>query len=214
MTLSCNVECDSHDLPAKQSDLTVSLSSSTEFHLHPATGTFVRSFSFAWSTIKYGLFARSTAQSNKSSAAEGAVHELPSIEKITLYLVRSEILATLLSCGELVRLPGSREDDELFLHSPGQRRRRVRRIRSLDGAADLWPREYPPAPRASCGSWLCLLQFSSSESVVGGKRCASVLTEAVEDPEQQPDESRVVSVASERSAEELRPCAGCFGRGT
>jgi hypothetical protein len=37
---------------------------------------------------QFGLFATSTAQSNDSSATEGAIHGVPSIEKITFYLVR------------------------------------------------------------------------------------------------------------------------------
>ncbi|KQK04397.1 hypothetical protein BRADI_2g13320v3 [Brachypodium distachyon] len=59
---------------------------------------------------KYGLFATSTAQSNDSSATEGAIHGVPSIEKITFYLVRLEdgaILDEKAFCNDFINLAHS-----------------------------------------------------------------------------------------------------------
>nr|CAD1830145.1 unnamed protein product [Ananas comosus var. bracteatus] len=82
--------------------------------------------------LQFGLFATSTAQSHDTPATEGAIHGVPSIEKITFYLVRLEdgmvldekAFATILSTFLIawVRNIGAfcREDDQLFLHSHAQ----------------------------------------------------------------------------------------------
>jgi de-etiolated-1 len=61
---------------------TVSLASANEF--------ICKDFFLYIHTLRFGLFATSTAQVNDptASSAEGAVHGVPSIEKITFYLVR------------------------------------------------------------------------------------------------------------------------------
>ncbi|KAF7022442.1 hypothetical protein CFC21_035195 [Triticum aestivum] len=59
---------------------------------------------------QYGLFATSTARSNESSVTEGAIHGVPSIEKITFYLVRLEdgaILDEKAFCNDFINLAHS-----------------------------------------------------------------------------------------------------------
>lgn len=87
-TFSCNEPCDSHDLPPKAKKFdsffkqlySISLASSNEY--------ICKDFFLYMECHQFGLFATSTAQSNDSSATEGAIHGVPSIEKITFYLVR------------------------------------------------------------------------------------------------------------------------------
>ncbi|XP_006643642.1 light-mediated development protein DET1 [Oryza brachyantha] len=89
-TFSCNEACDSHDLPPKANKFdsffkqlySISLASSNEY--------ICKDFFLYMECHQFGLFATSTAQSNDSSATEGAIHGVPSIEKITFYLVRLE----------------------------------------------------------------------------------------------------------------------------
>uniref|UniRef100_A0A0E0C2B1 Light-mediated development protein DET1 n=1 Tax=Oryza meridionalis TaxID=40149 RepID=A0A0E0C2B1_9ORYZ len=86
--ISCNEPCDSHDLPPKAKKFdsffkqlySISLASSNEY--------ICKDFFLYMEFHQFGLFATSTAQSNDSSATEGAIHGVPSIEKITFYLVR------------------------------------------------------------------------------------------------------------------------------
>ncbi|CAM0884973.1 unnamed protein product [Alopecurus aequalis] len=90
LTFSCNDECDSHDLPAKAKRFdsffkqlySISLASSSEY--------ICKDFFLYVECHQYGLFATSTAQNNDSGASEGAIHGVPSIEKITFHLVRLE----------------------------------------------------------------------------------------------------------------------------
>jgi de-etiolated-1 len=92
LTFSCNDECDSHDLPAKAERFdsffkqlySISLASSNEY--------ICKDFFLYVERHQYGLFATSTAQNNDSSATEGAIHGVPSIEKITFHLVRYNYL--------------------------------------------------------------------------------------------------------------------------
>uniref|UniRef100_A0A0E0C2B0 Light-mediated development protein DET1 n=1 Tax=Oryza meridionalis TaxID=40149 RepID=A0A0E0C2B0_9ORYZ len=126
--ISCNEPCDSHDLPPKAKKFdsffkqlySISLASSNEY--------ICKDFFLYMEFHQFGLFATSTAQSNDSSATEGAIHGVPSIEKITFYLVRLDDGA-IRDSGNLVevRKIGTfcQEDDELFLHSHGQAARGV-----------------------------------------------------------------------------------------
>jgi de-etiolated-1 len=92
LTFSCNEECDSHDLPAKAKRFdsffkqlySISLASSNEY--------ICKDFFLYVACHQYGLFATSTAQSNDSAASEGAIHGVPSMEKITFHLVRYSYL--------------------------------------------------------------------------------------------------------------------------
>ncbi|KQK04393.1 light-mediated development protein DET1 isoform X5 [Brachypodium distachyon] len=110
LTFSCHEECDSHDLPdqARRFDsffkqlYSISLASSNEY--------ICKDFFLYMEGHKYGLFATSTAQSNDSSATEGAIHGVPSIEKITFYLVRLEdgaILDEKAFCNDFINLAHS-----------------------------------------------------------------------------------------------------------
>ncbi|CAL4976200.1 unnamed protein product [Urochloa decumbens] len=110
LTYSCNEECDSHDLPpkAKRFDsffkqlYSIPLASSNEY--------ICKDFFLYMESHQFGLFATSTAQSNDSTVTEGAVHGVPSIEKITFYLVRLEdgvILDEKAFCNDFINLAHS-----------------------------------------------------------------------------------------------------------
>uniref|UniRef100_A0A0D9Y244 Light-mediated development protein DET1 n=1 Tax=Oryza glumipatula TaxID=40148 RepID=A0A0D9Y244_9ORYZ len=196
-TFSCNEPCDSHDLPPKAKKFdsffkqlySISLASSNEY--------ICKDFFLYMECHQFGLFATSTAQSNDSSATEGAIHGVPSIEKITFYLVRLDDGAILdekafrndfinlahsigaylyedLLCivslryqtihvlqirdsGNLVevRKIGAfcQEDDELFLHSHGQKERGQPLAYLSFGWLDLpmWQRRLEERGGGSCG---------------------------------------------------------------
>ncbi|EMS60343.1 hypothetical protein TRIUR3_27433 [Triticum urartu] len=110
LTFSCHEECDSHDLPANAERFdsffkqlySISLASSNEY--------ICKDFFLYMECHQYGLFATSTAQSNDSSATDGAIHGVPSIEKITFYLVRLEdgaILDEKAFCNDFINLAHS-----------------------------------------------------------------------------------------------------------
>ncbi|GJN13025.1 hypothetical protein PR202_ga31358 [Eleusine coracana subsp. coracana] len=110
LTYSCNEECDSHDLPPKSKKFesffkelySVPLASSNEY--------ICKDFFLYMECHQFGLFATSTAQSNDSSATEGAINGVPSIEKITFYLVRLEdgvILDEKAFCNDFINLAHS-----------------------------------------------------------------------------------------------------------
>lgn len=89
LSFSCKEEdCDSHDLPPKAKKFDsfftqiccVPLASTNEF--------ICKDFFLYLENLQFGLFATSTAQSHDTPATEGAIHGVPSIEKITFYLVR------------------------------------------------------------------------------------------------------------------------------
>ncbi|XP_072968246.1 light-mediated development protein DET1 isoform X8 [Typha angustifolia] len=91
LSFSCKEEdCDSDNLPQKARRFDsffsqlycVSLASSNEF--------ICKDFFLYMESHKFGLFATSTAQSHEAPDSEGAIHGVPSIEKITFYLVRLE----------------------------------------------------------------------------------------------------------------------------
>ncbi|EMS48296.1 hypothetical protein TRIUR3_35072 [Triticum urartu] len=110
LTFSCHEECDSHDLPANAERFdsffkqlySISLASSNEY--------ICEDFFLYMECHQYGLFATSTARSNESSVTEGAIHGVPSIEKITFYLVRLEdgaILDEKAFCNDFINLAHS-----------------------------------------------------------------------------------------------------------
>ncbi|XP_073102572.1 light-mediated development protein DET1 isoform X2 [Elaeis guineensis] len=107
-SFSCKEEdCDSHSLPekAKRFDsfftqlYCVSLASSTEY--------ICRQFFLYVQSHQFGLFATCTARCIDAPTTEGAIDEIPSIEKITFYLVRLEdgvILDEKAFCNDFVSL--------------------------------------------------------------------------------------------------------------
>ncbi|XP_073106301.1 light-mediated development protein DET1 isoform X3 [Elaeis guineensis] len=111
LSFSCKGEdCDAHSLPqkAKRFDsfftqlYCVSLASSNEF--------ICKDLFLYMETHQFGLFATSTAQSHEAPTTEGAIEGLPSIEKITFYLVRLEdgvILDEKAFCNDFVNLAQS-----------------------------------------------------------------------------------------------------------
>lgn len=108
LSYSCKEEnCDSHELPpkAKRFDsfftqlYCVSLASGNEF--------ICRDFFLYVENNQFGLFATSTSQIHDAPATEGAIHGVPSIEKITFHLVRLEDGVTLdekVFCNDFVNL--------------------------------------------------------------------------------------------------------------
>ncbi|KMS98734.1 hypothetical protein BVRB_3g069140 [Beta vulgaris subsp. vulgaris] len=86
----CGEECDSHDLPSRANKFDsfftqlycVSLASSNEL--------ICKDFFVYMENNRFGLFATSTAQVHDAPATGGAVHGVPSIEKITFHLLRLE----------------------------------------------------------------------------------------------------------------------------
>nr|CAD1837241.1 unnamed protein product [Ananas comosus var. bracteatus] len=111
LSFSCKEEdCDSHDLPPKAKKFDsfftqiccVPLASTNEF--------ICKDFFLYLENLQFGLFATSTAQSHDTPATEGAIHGVPSIEKITFYLVRLEdgmVLDEKAFCNDFVNLPHS-----------------------------------------------------------------------------------------------------------
>ncbi|BAU00680.1 hypothetical protein VIGAN_10229400 [Vigna angularis var. angularis] len=130
LSFSCKDEdCDKHDLPsrAKRFD-----SFFTQLYCVPLASCnelICKDFFLYLESQQFGLFATSTpAQVPDAPAVGGAVHGVPSIEKITFHLLRledGEILdKKIRDAGNLVdvRAIGEfcREDDQLFLNSNAQ----------------------------------------------------------------------------------------------
>ena len=88
LTYSCTEECDSHDLPPKAKKFDSFFKQLYSIPLASSNEYICKDFFLYMECHQFGLFATSTAQSNDSTAAEGAIHGVPSIEKITFYLVR------------------------------------------------------------------------------------------------------------------------------
>lgn len=86
----CGEDCDVHDLPSRANKFdsfftqlySVSLASSNEL--------ICKDFFLYMENNQFGLFATSTAQNHDAPATGGAVHGIPSIEKITFHLLRLE----------------------------------------------------------------------------------------------------------------------------
>ena len=89
LSFSCKDEdCDKHDLPsrAKRFD-----SFFTQLYCVPLASCnelICKDFFLYLESKQYGLFATSTAQVHDAPAVGGAVHGVPSIEKITFHLLR------------------------------------------------------------------------------------------------------------------------------
>ena len=88
LTYSCTEECDSHDLPPKAKKFDSFFKQLYSIPLASSNEYICKDFFLYMDCHQFGLFATSTAQSNDSTATEGAIHGVPSIEKITFYLVR------------------------------------------------------------------------------------------------------------------------------
>jgi de-etiolated-1 len=93
LTYSCNEDCDSHDLPAKSKNFDSFFKQLYSIPLASSNEYICKDFFLYMECNQFGLFATSTAQSNDSTATEGAIHRVPSIEKITFYLVRYYFLS-------------------------------------------------------------------------------------------------------------------------
>ncbi|OVA00015.1 De-etiolated protein 1 [Macleaya cordata] len=111
LSFSCKDEdCDSDDLPSKakrfESFFTqlycVSLASSNEF--------ICKDFFLYVESNQFGLFATQTAQTYDAPTVEGAIHGVPSVEKITFHLVRLQdgvVLDEKIFCNDFVNLAHS-----------------------------------------------------------------------------------------------------------
>ncbi|CAO2184515.1 unnamed protein product [Urochloa humidicola] len=110
LTYSCNEECDSHDLPPKAKKFDSFFKQLYSIPLASSNEYICKDFFLYMECHQFGLFATSTAQSNDSTATEGAIHGVPSIEKITFYLVRLEdgvILDEKAFCNDFINLAHS-----------------------------------------------------------------------------------------------------------
>ncbi|XP_066381010.1 light-mediated development protein DET1 [Miscanthus floridulus] len=110
LTYSCNEDCDSHDLPAKTKKFDSFFKQL--YSIPPASSNeyICKDFFLYMECNQFGLFATSTAQSNDSTATEGAIHGVRSFEKITFYLVRLEdgvILDEKAFCNDFINLSHS-----------------------------------------------------------------------------------------------------------
>ncbi|QCD91752.1 light-mediated development protein DET1 isoform X2 [Vigna unguiculata] len=108
LSFSCKDEdCDKHDLPsrAKRFD-----SFFTQLYCVPLASCnelICKDFFLYLESQQFGLFATSTAQIHDAPAVGGAVHGVPSIEKITFHLLRledGEILDKKVFCNDFVNL--------------------------------------------------------------------------------------------------------------
>jgi hypothetical protein len=88
LTYSCNEECDSHDVPPKAKKFDSFFKELYSMPLASSNEYICKDFFLYMECHQFGLFATSTAQSNDPSVTEGAINGVPSIEKITFYLVR------------------------------------------------------------------------------------------------------------------------------
>jgi len=88
LTYSCNEDSDSHDLPAKTKKFDSFFKQLYSIPLASSNEYICKDFFLYMECNQFGLFATSTAQRNDSTATDGAIHGVPSIEKITFYLVR------------------------------------------------------------------------------------------------------------------------------
>ncbi|KAL6884517.1 hypothetical protein ACP4OV_010453 [Aristida adscensionis] len=110
LTYSCNGECDSYDLPPKAKKFDSFFKQLYSIPLASSNEYICKDFFLYMECHKFGLFATSTAQSNDANATEGAIQGVPSIEKITFYLVRLEdgvILDEKAFCNDFINLAHS-----------------------------------------------------------------------------------------------------------
>ncbi|XP_062211279.1 light-mediated development protein DET1-like isoform X4 [Phragmites australis] len=103
LTYSCNEKGDSHDLPPKAKKFDSFFKQLYSIPLASSNEYICKDFFLYMECHQFGLFATSTAQ----SPIEGAIHGVPSIEKITFYLVRLEdgvILDEKAFCNDFINL--------------------------------------------------------------------------------------------------------------
>ncbi|XP_035816470.1 light-mediated development protein DET1 isoform X8 [Zea mays] len=110
LTYSCNEECDPHELPPKAKKFDSFFKQLYSIPLASGNEYICKDFFLYMECHRFGLFATSTAQSNESTATEGAIHGVPLIEKITFHLVRLEdgvILDEKAFCNDFINLAHS-----------------------------------------------------------------------------------------------------------
>ncbi|PWZ12634.1 Light-mediated development protein DET1 [Zea mays] len=110
LTYSCNEECDPHELPPKAKKFDSFFKQLYSIPLASSNEYICKDFFLYMECHRFGLFATSTAQSNESTATEGAIHGVPLIEKITFHLVRLEdgvILDEKAFCNDFINLAHS-----------------------------------------------------------------------------------------------------------
>ncbi|TVU20764.1 hypothetical protein EJB05_30360, partial [Eragrostis curvula] len=110
LTYSCNEKCNPHDLPPKAKKFDSFFKELYSMPLASSNEYICKDFFLYMECHQFGLFATSTAQSNDTSATEGAINGVPSIEKITFYLVRLEdgvILDEKAFCNDFINLAHS-----------------------------------------------------------------------------------------------------------
>ncbi|KAH1164330.1 hypothetical protein AAZX31_01G217300 [Glycine max] len=91
LSFSCKDEdCDKHDLPSRAKRFDSFFSQLYCVPLASCNELICKDFFLYMESNQFGLFATSTAQIHDAPAVGGAVHGVPSIEKITFHLLRLE----------------------------------------------------------------------------------------------------------------------------
>ncbi|XXG67031.1 hypothetical protein AAC387_Pa06g0467 [Persea americana] len=89
LSYSCKEEnCDSHDLPSKARRFESFFTQLYSVSLASGNELVCKDFFLYVENNQFGLFATSTSPVHDAPATEGAIHGVPSIEKITFHLVR------------------------------------------------------------------------------------------------------------------------------
>ncbi|KAJ0969959.1 hypothetical protein J5N97_022836 [Dioscorea zingiberensis] len=99
--------CDSVDLHQKTKRIDSFFTQLYSIPLASSNEVISKDFFLYVESRQFGIFATSTAQSQEASATEGAIHGVPSIEKITFHLVRLEdgdILDVKVFCNDFINL--------------------------------------------------------------------------------------------------------------
>ncbi|XP_060197458.1 light-mediated development protein DET1 isoform X4 [Lycium barbarum] len=91
LTFSCKEEdCDSHDLPLKARKFESFFTQLYSVNLASSGELICKDFFLYMESNQFGLFATSTAQIHDAPPTGGAIQGVPSVEKITFYLLRLE----------------------------------------------------------------------------------------------------------------------------
>ncbi|MQM00519.1 hypothetical protein Taro_033251 [Colocasia esculenta] len=108
LSFSCKEEdCGSHDLPPKAKRFDSFFTQLYCISLASCSELICKDFFLYVESHRFGLFATSTVQVHDAPATEGAIHGVPSIEKITFHLVRLEdgaILDEKVFCNDFVNV--------------------------------------------------------------------------------------------------------------
>uniref|UniRef100_A0A1D1XKS6 Light-mediated development protein DET1 n=3 Tax=Anthurium amnicola TaxID=1678845 RepID=A0A1D1XKS6_9ARAE len=145
LSFSCKEEdCDSHDLPPKAKRFDSFFTQLYSKSLASCSELICKDFFLYVESHQFGLFATSTVQIHDAPAIEGAIHGVPSIEKITFHLVRLEdgaILDEKVFCNDFVNLAQNMGaflyDDLLCIMSLRYQAIHILQVRELGSLVDV-----------------------------------------------------------------------------